>query len=59
VKDRVVQTALVLLLQPILEADFNENSFGHPFTPTPAVPTSIAAVEVITGSPHEVGGWGM
>ena len=29
VKDRVVQTALVLLLQPIFEADFNENSFGY------------------------------
>ena len=28
-KDRVVQTALVLLLQPIFEADFNENSFGY------------------------------
>lgn len=29
VKDRVVQTALVLLLQPIFEADFNEGSFGY------------------------------
>jgi len=29
VKDRVVQTALVLLFQPIFEADFNENSFGY------------------------------
>jgi len=29
VKDRVVQTALVILLQPIFEADFNENSFGY------------------------------
>lgn len=29
VKDRVVQTALVLLLQPIFEADFNEYSFGY------------------------------
>lgn len=29
VKDRTVQTALVLLLQPIFEADFNENSFGY------------------------------
>ena len=24
-----MQTALVLLLQPIFEADFNENSFGY------------------------------
>jgi len=29
VKDRVVQTALVLLLQPIFEADFHELSFGY------------------------------
>lgn len=29
VKDRVVQAALVLLLQPIFEADFNEGSFGY------------------------------
>jgi group II intron reverse transcriptase/maturase len=29
VKDRVVQTALVLLLQPMFEADFNEFSFGY------------------------------
>jgi group II intron reverse transcriptase/maturase len=29
VKDRVVQTALVLLLQPIFEADFNAYSFGY------------------------------
>jgi RNA-directed DNA polymerase len=29
VKDRVVQTALVLLLQPIFEADFNEYSYGY------------------------------
>lgn len=29
VKDRVVQTALVLLLQPIFEADFDEGSFGY------------------------------
>ena len=29
VKDRVVQTALVVLLQPIFEADFNEFSFGY------------------------------
>jgi RNA-directed DNA polymerase len=29
VKDRVVQVALVLLLQPIFEADFNEGSFGY------------------------------
>lgn len=29
VKDRVVQTALVLLLQPIFEADFNEYSCGY------------------------------
>lgn len=29
VKDRVVQTALVLLLQPVFEADFNEGSFGY------------------------------
>jgi len=29
VKDRVVQTTLVLLLQPIFEADFNEGSFGY------------------------------
>lgn len=28
VKDRIVQTALVLLLQPIFEADFNEGSYG-------------------------------
>jgi group II intron reverse transcriptase/maturase len=29
VKDRVVQTALVILLGPIFEADFNEYSFGY------------------------------
>jgi RNA-directed DNA polymerase len=29
VKDRVVQTALVLLLQPILEADFHDLSFAY------------------------------
>lgn len=29
VKDRVVQAALVLLLQPIFEADFDEGSFGY------------------------------
>lgn len=29
VKDRIVQTALVLLLQPIFEADFNPYSFGY------------------------------
>lgn len=29
VKDRVVQTALMILLQPIFEADFNELSFGY------------------------------
>jgi len=29
VKDRIVQTALVLLLQPIFEADFNEGSYGY------------------------------
>jgi group II intron reverse transcriptase/maturase len=29
VKDRVVQTALVILLQPIFEADFHELSFGY------------------------------
>jgi RNA-directed DNA polymerase len=29
VKDRVVQAALVVLLQPILEADFDEGSFGY------------------------------
>jgi len=29
VKDRVVQTALKLLLEPIFEADFNEYSFGY------------------------------
>jgi group II intron reverse transcriptase/maturase len=29
VKDRVVQAALVLLLQPIFEADFNEHSYGY------------------------------
>src|SRR5215204_4790497 len=29
VKDRVVQTALVLLLQPTFEADFHELSFGY------------------------------
>ena len=29
VKDRVVQAALVLLLQPISEADFDEGSFGY------------------------------
>jgi len=29
VKDRVVQAALVLLLQPIFEADFHEGSFGY------------------------------
>jgi len=29
VKDRVVQTALVILLQPIFEADFSELSFGY------------------------------
>jgi len=29
VKDRVVQAALVRLLQPIFEADFNEGSFGY------------------------------
>lgn len=29
VKDRVVQTALVLLLQPVFEADFHELSFGY------------------------------
>jgi retron-type reverse transcriptase len=27
VQDRVVQTAVVLLLLPIFEADFHENSF--------------------------------
>lgn len=29
VKDRVVQTALALLLMPVFEADFNEGSFGY------------------------------
>ncbi len=29
VKDRVVQTAVVLLLMPIFEADFHENSFAY------------------------------
>lgn len=29
VKDRVVQAALVLLLQPIFEADFHEDSYGY------------------------------
>lgn len=29
VKDRIVQTALVLLLQPIFEADFHEDSYGY------------------------------
>ena len=29
VKDRVVQTALVLLLQPVFEADFHEYSYGY------------------------------
>lgn len=29
VKDRMVQVALVLLLQPIFEADFDEGSFGY------------------------------
>ncbi len=29
VKDRVVQTALTLLLMPVFEADFNEGSFGY------------------------------
>ncbi|MEI8294658.1 MAG: reverse transcriptase domain-containing protein [bacterium] len=30
VRDRVVQTAVVLLLLPIFEADFHENSFAYP-----------------------------
>jgi group II intron reverse transcriptase/maturase len=29
VKDRIVQMALLLLLQPIFEADFHENSYGY------------------------------
>ncbi len=29
VKDRIVQAALVLLLQPIFEADFHEDSYGY------------------------------
>jgi RNA-directed DNA polymerase len=29
VKDRVVQTALVMLLQPVFEADFHPKSFGY------------------------------
>jgi RNA-directed DNA polymerase len=38
VRDRVVQTAVVLLLLPIFEADFHENSFAY--RPKRRAPTS-------------------
>lgn len=43
VRDRVVQTALVLLLQPLFEADFNEFSFGY--RPGRSAHQAISAVQ--------------
>ncbi len=53
VKDRIVQMGLLLLLQPIFEADFHENSYGY--RPAKSAQQALDAVrEAIRQGYHEV-----
>lgn len=53
VKDRIVQMALLLLLQPIFEADFHDNSYGY--RPGKSAQQALDAIrEAIRQGYHEV-----
>jgi group II intron reverse transcriptase/maturase len=53
VKDRIVQMALLLLLQPIFEADFHQNSYGY--RPGKSAQQALEAIrEAIRQGYHEV-----
>lgn len=48
IRDRVVQTAVMLILEPIFEADFLDSSFG--FRPGKSAPQAIDAIRQHLGS---------
>ncbi len=53
VRDRVVQTAVVLLLLPVFEADFHENSYAY--RPRKRAQQAIDAIkEALLSGRHEV-----
>lgn len=53
VKDRIVQMALLLLLQPIFEADFHDNSYGY--RPGKSAQQALDAIrEAVRQGYHEV-----
>ena len=54
VKDRVVQMAVKLVIEPIFEADFVPCSFGFRPKKTPRMGLSIIAEETQAGYPHVV-----